>query len=89
MSGNYRQGSGRLGRSRNRSQYGVVGIEDPRSWGLSDRTSEANFLNNNDITTLIRDGGFQAWGNRTTSSDPLFSLLTGLRQSNVLSLEWG
>ena len=63
---------------------GVVGIEYPRSWGLSDKNSEANFLNNNDITTLIRDGGFQAWGNRTTSSDPLFSFENYTRTGDII-----
>lgn len=53
---------------------GVIGIARPIDWALNDRETEANYLNEHHITTVIRDfehGGFKLWGNRVTSGDSL------------------
>lgn len=53
---------------------GVIGIARPIDWALNDRETEANYLNEHHVTTVIRDyenGGFKLWGNRVTSGDSL------------------
>lgn len=63
---------------------GVTGIDMGRSWALTDSNTEANFLNNKDVTTLIRESGFKFWGNRTTSDDPLFSFEPTVRAGQMI-----
>jgi phage tail sheath protein FI len=53
---------------------GVIGVARPIEWGLNDPETEANYLNERHVTTVIRDyetGGYKLWGNRVASSDPL------------------
>lgn len=38
---------------------GVTGIQTPRTFSLTNKNTDANFLNNNEITTLIRQEGFR------------------------------
>jgi phage tail sheath protein FI len=51
---------------------GVQGISRDVYWDLQDPATDAGFLNEADITTLIRRDGFRFWGSRTCSADPLF-----------------
>ena len=44
----------------------VLGISKDVFWALQAEDSDANELNNNEITTLIKRDGFRFWGNRTT-----------------------
>lgn len=58
----------------NRVLSGVVGVARPIDWGLNDPDTEANYLNEHHVTTIVRDhesGGYKLWGNRTASADPL------------------
>jgi hypothetical protein len=53
---------------------GVIGIARPIDWALNDPETEANYLNEHHVTTVIREyesGGYKLWGNRVTSSDSL------------------
>ncbi|WNN32958.1 phage tail sheath family protein [Pantoea agglomerans] len=47
----------------------VLGISRDVSWSLQDEDSDANTLNNMEITTLIKRNGFRFWGNRTTDTE--------------------
>jgi len=47
----------------------VVGISRDVYWSLQSDNSDANHLNNNEITTLIARDGFRFWGNRTTDTE--------------------
>ncbi|MDB9568694.1 phage tail sheath protein [Providencia rettgeri] len=73
---------------------GVTGISADVSWDLQDPATDAGLLNENDITTLIRNNGFKFWGSRTCSDDPLFAFESYTRTAQVLSdtiaegLEW-
>jgi phage tail sheath protein FI len=53
----------------NHSIPGVVGLETPVQWSLSDPTSEANRLNEVGIVTAVRppNRGFTVWGNRSAA----------------------
>lgn len=46
----------------------VLGISKDVFWALQAEDSDANELNNNEITTLIKRDGFRFWGNRTTDT---------------------
>ncbi|MDO5058765.1 MAG: phage tail sheath subtilisin-like domain-containing protein [Neisseria sp.] len=63
---------------------GVSGLKHPRSFGLMNADSEANTLNNANISTLIRDNGFRIWGNRTCSADPVWAFEPTVRASKII-----
>lgn len=68
---------------------GVIGIARPIDWALNDRETEANYLNENHVTTIIRDyehGGFKLWGNRVTSGDTL-KLFWSVRRTHDMIIE--
>ncbi|MEX6147155.1 phage tail sheath protein [Providencia hangzhouensis] len=64
---------------------GVTGISADVSWDLQDPATDAGLLNENDVTTLIRNNGFKFWGSRTCSDDPLFAFESYTRTAQVLS----
>ncbi|MEL5526407.1 MULTISPECIES: phage tail sheath protein [Serratia] len=64
---------------------GVTGISADVYWDLQDTTTDANLLNQNDVTTLIRKDGFRFWGSRTCSDDPLFQFENYTRTAQVLA----
>ncbi len=63
---------------------GVTGISHDVSWDISGIGTNAAALNNADITTLIRDNGFQFWGHRTMSNDPQFAFEVAVRTDQFL-----
>ena len=64
---------------------GVTGISADVFWDLQDSATDANLLNKNDVTTLIRKDGFKFWGSRTCSDDPLFQFENYTRTAQVLA----
>lgn len=71
----------------NKEIFGIVGTARPITWGLSDPDTEAEYLNDHDVTTIIRNinaGGFKLWGNRTTSDDPLKAFWSVRRTHDVV-----
>lgn len=64
---------------------GVSGISAPVYWDLLDPNTDAGLLNQNDITTLIRQEGYRFWGSRTLSSDPLYAFENYTRTAQVLA----
>ncbi|MGY0146200.1 phage tail sheath protein [Edwardsiella tarda] len=63
----------------------VSGISAPVYWDLLDPNTDAGLLNQNDITTLIRQEGYRFWGSRTLSSDPLYAFENYTRTAQVLA----
>ncbi|MDH2604195.1 phage tail sheath protein [Acinetobacter baumannii] len=63
---------------------GVTGISKDVFWDLQSSATDANFLNENDVTTLIQRDGFRFWGSRTCSEDPLFTFESATRTAQVL-----
>ena len=63
---------------------GVTGVSKDVSWDLQNPNTDAQFLNEADITTLIRKNGFRFWGSRTCSDDPLFAFENYTRTAQVL-----
>ena len=70
----------------NKRANGVTGITKPVSWDPQSpaNTTDADFLNNNDITCLAREKGFFLWGNRTTSVEMEWAFETHTRTSQAL-----
>ena len=64
---------------------GVTGISVPISWDLQNPATDAGYLNQNEVTTLIRENGYRFWGNRTCSGDPLFAFENYTRTAQVLA----
>jgi len=64
---------------------GVSGMTKPVSWGLQNANSQANLLNENEITTIIEQDGYRFWGSRTPSADPVFAFESAVRTGDVLA----
>jgi phage tail sheath protein FI len=68
----------------NKEFVGITGTSRPIEYLDGDETCRANLLNNAKITTIIRDGGYRAWGNRTLSSDAKWAFVTRVRTCDIL-----
>lgn len=64
---------------------GVTGISRDVFWDLQNPATDAGYLNANEVTTLIQEGGFRFWGSRTCSDDPLFAFENYTRTAQVLA----
>ncbi|MCL6230196.1 phage tail sheath subtilisin-like domain-containing protein [Bartonella bilalgolemii] len=64
---------------------GIVGISRPIDFSIGDRSSRANLLNEQNITTIIRENGYRLWGNRTLSSDTKFAFLSVVRTADMIN----
>lgn len=64
---------------------GVSGISADVFWDLQNPSTDANYLNSNEVTTLINSGGFRFWGSRTCTEDPLFAFENYTRTAQVLA----
>ncbi|WP_455480081.1 phage tail sheath subtilisin-like domain-containing protein [Bartonella sp. B23] len=70
---------------------GIIGVARPVDFSIGDRSSRANLLNEQNITTIIRENGYRLWGNRTLSSDVKFSFLSVVRTADMINdaiLRW-
>ena len=68
----------------NKEITGIVGTERPIEFLDNDETCRANLLNNAKIATIIRDGGFRLWGNRTLSADAKWAFVTRVRTVDIV-----
>jgi phage tail sheath protein FI len=65
---------------------GVTGINKDVFFDLQDPATDAGYLNEQEVTTLVNPGaGFRFWGSRTCSSDPLFAFENYTRTAQVLA----
>ncbi|MCP8687744.1 phage tail sheath protein [Marinobacterium sedimentorum] len=64
---------------------GVTGISADIYWDLQNPATDAGYLNENEVTTLVRRDGFRFWGSRTCSDDPLFAFENYTRTAQVLA----
>lgn len=59
----------------------VLGITKDVFWALQSEDSDAQLLNNDEITTLIKRNGFRFWGNRSTDTNEfIFEVYTRTAQ---------
>lgn len=68
----------------NRELSEVIGTGRPIEYLYGDATCRANLLNEAHVTTIIREGGFRLWGNRTLSADPKWSFVTRVRTTDMV-----
>lgn len=64
---------------------GITGTARPIDFGLSDPDCVANYLNGNEVATIIHDDGYRLWGNRTCSDDPLWAFLPVRRTHDMVN----
>ena len=64
---------------------GVTGISKDVFFDLQNPATDAGYLNEQAVTTLIRRGGYRFWGSRTCSEDPLFAFENYTRTAQVLA----
>lgn len=64
---------------------GVTGISRGVQWDLQQTGTDADLLNEGNVTTLIGQQGFRFWGSRTCSADPLFQYESATRTAQVLA----
>lgn len=64
---------------------GITGLSRTIDFSLGNTNCSANFLNENDVATIIRKDGFRLWGNRTTSSDKRFAFLCVRRTADMIN----
>jgi phage tail sheath protein FI len=63
----------------------VLGLARPVDWSVGSTTSRANVLNEAKVTTLIRDGGYRLWGNRTASGESKWAFLSVVRTADMIN----
>ena len=68
----------------NKEFVGITGTTRPIEYLDGDETCRANLLNGANIATIIRDGGYRLWGNRTCSSDAKWAFVTRVRTCDIL-----
>ncbi|AVJ23974.1 MULTISPECIES: phage tail sheath protein [Pseudomonas] len=64
---------------------GATGISADVFWDLQNPATDANYLNSNEVTTLINANGFRFWGSRTCSDDPQFAFENYTRTAQILA----
>lgn len=64
---------------------GVTGISADVFWDLQNPATDANYLNSNEVTTLINESGYRFWGSRTCSEDPQFAFENYTRTAQILA----
>ena len=69
----------------NREVYGITGTARAIDFTLGDKNARANFLNENEVTTIIHQDGYRLWGNRTCSSDPKWAFLNVRRTADMIN----
>ena len=53
----------------NKEVYGITGVSRAIDFNIADPSTQANYLNENELTTVVRHLGYRLWGNRTVSAD--------------------
>ena len=69
----------------NQEIYGIVGTYQAVDWALDDPNSKANMLNENKVSTIINEGGYRYWGNRTCSVDPNWTFEQTRRTADMIN----
>lgn len=64
---------------------GVTGLSKPVFWDLQDPSTDAGYLNSNEVTALINAQGFRFWGSRCCSDEPLFLFENYTRTAQILA----
>jgi phage tail sheath protein FI len=69
----------------NRVVNGITGLSKLVDFTLGDGSCKANYLNENNLTTIINQDGYRLWGNRTTSDEGPHKFLCVRRTADIIS----
>ena len=69
----------------NKLIYGITGLARPIEFTLGDPDARANYLNENRVTTALREQGFRTWGNRTAAFDQKWTFLNVVRTNDMVA----
>ena len=69
----------------NQEILGITGIARPIDFSFGDSSCSSNFLNENNVATIIHQNGYRLWGNRSTSSDSKWSFLSVRRTADMIN----
>lgn len=74
----------------NRELAGVLGIDKALTWGLSDKDTDVEYLNDHGVATTIFEQGFRLWGNRMANLEFLSThrISDIINESIVVSHMW-
>ena len=64
---------------------GIAGVSKPIDFTLGDAACVANYLNENNVATVIQQDGFRLWGNRTASADAKWCYLSIRRTADMIN----
>lgn len=68
----------------NQEMYGITGTSRAIGFALGDTNAIANYLNENEVATIIHKDGYRLWGNRTCSADPKWAFLSVVRIADMI-----
>ncbi|MBD0392002.1 phage tail sheath subtilisin-like domain-containing protein [Wolbachia endosymbiont of Pentalonia nigronervosa] len=69
----------------NKEINGVIGTSRAIDFTLGNASCRANYLNENEVTTIIHQNGYKLWGNRTCSDDPKWAFLSVRRTADLIN----
>jgi Bacteriophage tail sheath protein len=70
----------------NQNIKGIIGTTRPVDFKMGDATSRANLLNQNHVTTIIREDGWRMWGSRTTNTtDSIWAFESVTRTADLIA----
>jgi phage tail sheath protein FI len=64
---------------------GITGTARGIDFELGDFNCRANYLNENDVATIIHEDGYRLWGNRSCASDPKTAFLCVRRSADMIA----
>ena len=64
---------------------GIVGTARGIDFELSDVNCRANHLNEHEVATIVHEGGYRLWGNRSCSKDPKTAFLCVRRSADMIA----
>ena len=64
---------------------GIVGTARGIDFELSDVNCRANHLNEHEVVTIVHEGGYRLWGNRSCSKDPKTAFLCVRRSADMIA----
>ncbi|ATG16344.1 phage tail sheath C-terminal domain-containing protein [Providencia alcalifaciens] len=68
----------------NQAVFNILGVEQVDEFILGERNCDANLLNMQNVSTLIRQAGFKHWGNRLCASHPQWHFESVRRTADVI-----
>jgi len=69
----------------NQELRGLMGTARSVDFALGDANARANYLNENEVATIIQKDGFRLWGNRSCSLDPKWAFLSVRRTADMIN----